>query len=258
MNVRCQIPYNNCYNEELINYLKSNKELLHSIYFGFANGSRPIKKFDRTIDEHIEFLNSIKKVLDVKLSYVLNTVIPIELNEIDKKVISSGIVDIVTIARDDVYTQVKDLTEKLGIKVEYELSRFYTKIKENNDLLKKAANISVYGFEKEIESFSKYDSNFNIKEKSFILNERCYPNCEFKLQHNTNVILRNLGKTTKKFSCPYKDQRSVFTPDEIKYICAKYDIDILKICDRNMTDEELLELLKNWLPILNTYNLMEV
>lgn len=258
MKVKCQLPYNNCYGEDLINYLKSNKELLHSIYFGFANGSRPIKNLNRTIDEHIEFLASIKKVLDVKLSYVLNSVIPIELNDIDKKVISSGIADIVTIARDDIYTQVKDLTEKLGMKVEYELSRFYTKIEENNDLLKKAASISVYGFEKEIESFSKYDKKFNIKEKSFILNERCYPNCKFKLEHNTNVVLRNLGKTNEKFSCPYKDKRSVFSPDEIRHICDKYNIDILKVCDRNMTDEELLELLKNWFPILNNYNLIGV
>lgn len=201
MTIKCQIPYNFMYDNTLVQYLSKYKDIIHSVYFGFSNGSRPTKKNSRDLEYHLDKLAKIKHELgDVKFSYVLNSVISIEIEDKDSLILSIGIVDIVTIARDDVYDQVENIVRKNNLNVQYEVSRLYDYVDENKNRLKEAASFVMYGFEHELQSCSTENGTTKL---GYLVNEQCYPFCKTKLLHNTNVLLRNLGKTEKKFSCPY-------------------------------------------------------
>jgi hypothetical protein len=254
MTLKCQIPYNFNYNNTLFQYLSDYRHIIDSVYFGFSNGSRPIKKNSRDLKYHLTKLAKIKNILGIKLVYVLNSVIPIEIGDSDKEILSSGIVDVVTIARDEVYVQVQSLAKRYNLNFEYEVSRFYNYIHENQNNLIKSANFIMYGFEHEIQKYLTLKNDNEGIKFGYIVNEHCYPMCDKKLQHNSNVILRNLGQTDEKFSCPYKEKRILYTTKEIKSVCLKYPVEILKLCDRTMSDGELLNIFEKWFPFTEKIN----
>ncbi|MGE5329310.1 MAG: hypothetical protein ACM3KR_07375 [Deltaproteobacteria bacterium] len=254
MSLLCQVPYNFSYDEGIMDYLYSYKDIIESVYAGFSKGSRPIKNDNKTITQHLKRLCEIKEALDVRIIYVMNSVIPTDLDDIDKTFLTSGIVDCINLARDDIFEEVYGFAQKNKLKFSYEVSRFYDLIQDNNDILKKSADYILFGFKHEIEAFQSVRSKFPAFKIGYIANENCFPFCDKKLDHNRNVILRNLGKEKKKFSCPYKEYRKLYTTEEITDICDKNNIDFLKICDRTMTDEELLNVLLKWIPIVETIN----
>ena len=185
--------------------------------------------------------------MKVRLNFVLNSVIPVQVTDFECFMLESGLIDIVTIARDDIYEPIKEYIDKKNFKMVYEASRFYNYIGENKGILLKNAGILTYGFEHEL------PANKNEEQLlCFIANERCYDKCEFKIEHNTNVLLRNLEVTLEKFSCPYKDKRQVYSHEKVERICRKYNIDLLKFCDRTMTDKELLEVFQLWFPFIKS------
>lgn len=247
MNIKLKLPYNFYYSEELIEYLEDYADLIDSIYFSFTKGSRPLKNLQDSRYFHIKKLEKIKERLNVKLNYVLNSVIHIEVTELDQFIFESNLVDIVTLARDDVYESVSEYIEKKNLRMCYEASRFYRHIDNNQGTLLNNANILTYGFEYELPHDKKNDQLL-----CFIANERCYDKCEFKIKHNTNVLLRNLGETIEKFSCPYKDKREIYSKEKVMNICEEYNVDLIKFCDRTMTDHELLHIFKDWFPYIKT------
>lgn len=246
MNIKLKLPYNFSYSEELTDYLEPYSDMIDSIYFSFSKGSRPIKKLQDRRYFHMKKLEKIKERLKVRLNFVLNSVIPVQVTDFECFMLESGLIDIVTIARDDIYEPIKEYVDKKNFKMIYEASRFYNYIGENNGILFKNAGILTYGFEHEL------PANKNEQLLCFIANERCYDKCEFKIEHNTNVLLRNLEVTLEKFSCPYKDKRQVYSHEKVERICRKYDIDLLKFCDRTMTDKELLEVFQLWFPFIKS------
>jgi len=247
MNIKLKLPYNFSYSEELLEYLETYSEMIDSIYFSFSKGSRPIKKLQEGRFFHIKKLENIKERLQVKLNFVLNSVIPQQVTDFEYFILESNLIDIVTIARDDVYEPISQYVEKKNLKILYEASRFYNHIEDNEGLLLKNANILTYGFEHELPSDRNKDQLL-----CFIANERCYDKCEYKIKHNTNVLLRNLEITSEKFSCPYKDKREVYSHEKVQRICEKYKVDLLKFCDRTMTDKELLEIFQSWFPFIKS------
>lgn len=247
MNIKLKLPYNFSYSEELMEYLEPYSHMIDSIYFSFSKGSRPIKNVRDRRYFHIKKLENIKERLQVKLNFVLKSVIPLEITDFEYFIIESGLVDIITIARDDVYEPISQFVEKKELKVLYEASRFYNHIKENEGLLLKNADILTYGFEHELPTDINEDQLL-----CFIANERCYDKCEHKIKHNTNVLLRNLELTSEKFSCPHKDKREVYSHEKVQRICEEYNVDLLKFCDRTMTDEELLEIFQSWFPFIES------
>lgn len=256
MKILAQIPYNLSYDDyDLIEYLLLNKSILHSLYFGFSKGSRPwpFKNNNKTFEQHVEKLLKLKMMLNVKLVYLLNSVLPISLDDLDFSIISSGIVDIVTIARDDIFEQVNEFAEKKNIKLSYELSRLYAYVKDNSMITVKFADGAIFGFERELKEFLNSKAYYGIS-IGFIINERCYESCGLKLVHNTNVMSRNLGLTKEKFICPNIEKTRIFEKEEIIRICNNYKINILKLCDRKMTDIDLKNTFKEWMPFINTLN----
>lgn len=247
MRVTLKLPYNFSYSEELIEYLETYSELIDSIYFSFSKGSRPIKTLHDSRYFHIKKLEKIKERLQVKLNYVLNSVVPVKFTDFEQFILESNLIDIITIARDDVYEPFSQYIEKKNLKMHYEASRFYNHIEENKGILLKNADIVTYGFEHELPADKNKDQLL-----CFIANERCYHKCEYKIEHNTNVILRNLEATTEKFSCPYKEKRELYSHEKVQKICQKYNIDLLKFCDRTMTDKELLETFQSWFPFIQS------
>lgn len=243
--MKLKLPYNYSYDEELMAYLEENSNIIDSVYFSFSKGSRPIKNVNESRYYHLKRLEKIKYKLGCKLNFVMNSVIQIDFTEFEQAILESGIVDIVTLARDDIYKKIRDYNEGEGIKIAYEASRFYNYIEDNKGDLLRNADILTYGFEHEL-STPKSEKQL----RCFIANERCYEHCDFKIKHNTNVILRNLGKTTEKFSCPYKEKREIYSVEKVSRICNQYNIDLLKICDRTMTDEQLIDVYKTYFPII--------
>lgn len=247
MNIKLKIPYNFMYSDQLIDYLENYSDLIDSIYFSFSKGSRPIKNLLDNKFLHMKKLENIKNRLQVKVNFVLNSVISIPITDLEYFILESGLIDIVTIARDDVYNPIKEYNEKRNINIDYEASRFYKYIKENTGALQENADILTYGFEHELPRKKREEQLL-----CFIANERCYDKCDFKVEHNTNVMLRNLGLTSEKFSCPYKDKREIYSMEKVHRICQEYEVDLLKFCDRTMSDDELLEIFRLWFPYIKT------
>lgn len=238
--IKCQIPYNYIYGEEIISIIYSNKDYIDSIYFGFENACRATILNKYTVDEHINKLTKIKKETGIKMAYVLNTLLPASLNGIDKAILNTDLVDVVIAARDSVFEEVNILYKN---KFEYELSRFYYLIPENvNRSLEQKASYVAFGFEKELCVCTSKD----VK-KIYIVNENCYEGCNMKLVHNINQLRRNMGERIEKFNCPFLDKRRFYDYYDIDLICKKYSIQILKVCDRAFPDNRLKEELHKWI-----------
>ncbi len=249
-----KIPYNFNYNEDLTELLCNNKHHISSLYFSFSKGSRPVNSGTISIKYHLKRLEFLKSLLNIDIVYALNSVVPTKLDYTDHEILNCGIVDIVTLARDDIYHQVKSFVGKKPIEsfLKYETSRFYNYITENTGELRSASDYIVYGFEKEIPPIRD-----NTQKHGFIVNENCYPDCDKKILHNTEVVHRNLSNGTKDFSCPYKEKRILYSKEYIRRIISNYSIDYLKLCDRTMTDNELMQVFIEWIPFVESLNDME-
>ena len=254
MDLLCQIPYNFRYDEGLVEYLADYKDIIDSIYAGFSKGSRPVKNDSRKTQQHLKHLSEIKVALNIRIVYVMNSVIPTDLDTVDRTVLKSGIIDCVNFARDDIFKKVYDFTQENNLKFSYEISRFYSYIKDNKNILKNKAEYILFGFEHEMESFKSEKDHFPFLKIGYIANENCFPFCDKKLEHNRNVVLRNLGKEKEKFSCPYKEYRKTYSPEEILEVCSKNNVELLKICDRTMSDDELIHVFSKWFPVVRKIN----
>lgn len=249
--LKCQIPYNYVYGEKIVKMIYDNKQWIDSIYFGFENACRDMGRCDKDVDYHINFLRKIKQETGIKLAYVLNTVLDEKLNNTDKIILNSGMVDIVIIAKDSLYREVYNW---YGDSFDYEVSRFYYYIKENTGEIETNAKYYAFGFERELVDFWKKK---NRNQLIYIVNENCYDKCEMKLVHNTNQLVRNKGEKIAKFNCPYIDKRRFYDYIDIDAVNDKYSIDILKICDRAFPDEKLENELEKWLEYIKIKALTE-
>lgn len=239
-----QVPYNYEYSLPVREFVSENAKLIHSIYFGFSNASRATILDKMGIEEHMKCLSDFKQK-GISLAYVLNQVIDFNgLDEYDKYFLDSGLVDIVILSQD---TAFEYIYEKYGDKFEYETSRFYFYLNNNDGILLKASSIVAFGFEKELDLHWNKISTINPNVKiSFIANENCYSKCKLKIQHNANQNLRNKGIDVEKFNCPYIDKRYFFTEEDVKTVCEKYPVEIIKVCDRAFDDEKLLQHMRKW------------
>lgn len=239
-----QIPYNYGYSKTVKDFINERLDIVHTIYFGFANASRATILNNKTIEEHERCLREFKNK-GVKMAYVINQVIDFEgLDENDKYFLDSDLVDVVILSQDKAFDAIYEI---YGDKFAYETSRFYFYLKENTGRLLEKSSIIAFGFKEELDKYwdKVKEANPNMM-ISFISNENCYSKCDMKMAHNANQNLRNNGADIPKFNCPYIDKRNFYSEEEVQEVCRLYPIEIIKVCDRAFDDEKLLEHMRKW------------
>lgn len=254
MSLLCQLPYNFKYDDQMIDYLYDYKDIIDSVYVGFSKGDSSVSNNHRTIEQHIRKLDSIKKLLEIKVVYLINSVIPKDLDDVDTEMFQSGVVDCVNTSRDDVFIRVEEFSKENNISFSYEVSRLYNYLSDNKDLLKNKAERILFGFKHELEDFcAEKDHYLNLK-IGYIANEECFPFCDKIVEHSKNIILRNFNEESFDFECPYTEYKKTNTAEEIFELHNRKDIELLKLCDRTKGDEELIDIFSRWFPIVETIN----